>query len=198
MEEMTRFGASLRFAELSAVVQLLGELASTGRLRLIAGDWTGEVVVRRGVIVGASLADEHAFAALDGIAIGFVDGDLTFADGPVAEDATPLVDDQSAYLKRLSAERQRIHTVVGSLQLVPRLVESAESQVTVNAAALHVVPQLIFGHTLEDIARRRGLARTLREIAVLVRAGAVSLSAKTEPEATAGGLSRDPDCRLPG
>ncbi len=182
--QMTELGTSLRFVELSAVAELLASLASTGRLRLVSGEWRGEIVLRRGQIVAASLGDERGQAALESMAIGFVDGELNFRDGPVAEDGEALVsvEGQSRYLKRLDAVRQYVHEAIGSLQLVPGLVEAPEGgrlngSETVGTAALDIVPQLVLGHSVEEIARRRGLGRTLREIAVLVKAGVVRLEA---------------------
>ena len=227
---MTQFGASLRFVELSAVVELLASAWSTGRLRLASGDRAGEIVLRRGRIVGAALGDERGLAALEGIALGFTEGDLKFADGPVAEggDALLAADQQVAYLQALNEERQHLEIGIGSLHLVPRLIESSagdapEARITVGAAALQVIPHLTYGHSLAELARQRGLARTLRDVSVLVQAGVVRLEATPArggsvqreaptpvvpvrlmgPRSVAAPTrmrwqTRDPECRLPG
>jgi hypothetical protein len=90
------------------------------------------------------------------------------------------------------AERERLQPVVGMLNSVPCLVDQPaegdqeSSQVTIQAAALQLIPALVYGHTLEQIAQRRGLARTLREIAVLRNGGLVRLeSAPADPTAGA-------------
>ena len=125
------------------------------------------------------------------MAIGFLDGELTFADEAMAEDDEPLLDpaERTRVLKRLSRERQQVVSLIPSLQLVPRLVDTTDSRptdgivtlVAVGAAALEIIPSLAFGRTLEEIARERGLARTVRDIATLVAGSAVKLE---EPAAS--------------
>ena len=54
-----------------------------------------------GQSVGASLLDERGLTALESVALGFFDGEINFADGPVAEDAPLLGCDQAPdYLAR--------------------------------------------------------------------------------------------------
>src|ERR1700730_15782992 len=100
---MTKFSASLRFAELPAVAELLASLGSTGRLRIRNAAWSGEILVRRGQIIGASLDAERGRAALEGMAIGILDGELHFADEALVEDGEPLLDpaESAKILKRL-------------------------------------------------------------------------------------------------
>jgi hypothetical protein len=182
---MTKLCISLRFADLPAVAELLASVGSTGRLRINHGAWSGEVLVRRGQIVGASLDAERGRAALEGMAIGLLDGELNFADEALAEDGEPLLDpaESAIVLKRLSRERQQVVNLIPSLHLVPRLVETTDGRptdktvtlVAVGAAALQIIPALASGRTLDEIARERGLARTVRDIAALVAGSAVKL-----------------------
>jgi hypothetical protein len=81
---MTILCTSLLFADLPAVAELLASACSTGRLRINHGAWSGEILVRRGQIVRASLNGECGRAALEGMAIGFLDGELNFAAVAVA------------------------------------------------------------------------------------------------------------------
>src|SRR5262249_15284223 len=120
---MTQFGGSLRFVQLPAVAQLLAELRCTGRLRMRRDDWTGEIVLREGQIVGASLGAERGRAALEAIALALPDGDFDFVDGPVNEDGLTLVaePERAAYLDRLNAERQRLSAAIPSLSMIPIL-----------------------------------------------------------------------------
>lgn len=202
---MTKLCTSLRFADLPAVAELLASAGSTGRLRITHGAWSGEILMRRGQIVRASLDAECGRAALEGMAIGLLDGEVNFADEALSEDGEPLLDpaESANVLKRLSRERQQMVSLIPSLQLVPRLVESTDSRptdkrvtlVAVGAAALQIIPSLAFGRTLEEIARERGLASTVRDIATLVAGNTVKLEAPagiersaptaTEPSATA-------------
>jgi hypothetical protein len=188
---MTKLCISLRFADLPAVVELLASFGGTGRLRINHVAWSGEILVRRGQIVRASLGAECGRAAFEGMAIGLLDGELHFADEALAEDGEPLLDpaESAKVLKRLSRERQQVVHLIPSLQLVPRLVETTDSRptdkrvtlVAVGAAALEILPSLAFGRTLEEIARERGLARTVRDIATLVAGSAVKLEAREPP-----------------
>lgn len=193
---MTNLSTSLRFADLPAVAELIAGFGGTGRLRIKQGAWSGEMLVRRGQIVRASLNAECGRAALDGMAIGLLDGELSFAFETVAEDDEPLLDpaERARVLKRLSRERQQVANLIPSLQLVPRLVETTDSRptdgtvtlVAVGAAALEIIPSLAFGRTLEELARERGLARTVRDIATLVAGNAVKLEAPPTGHRPAG------------
>jgi hypothetical protein len=186
-ESMTQLGGSFRFVQLPAVTQLLAELGSTGRLCVTHADWAGEIVVHEGQIIEARLGAERGRAALEGIALALSDGEFSFVDDPVAaaapdESSEVLLtsSERGAYLDRLGDEHQRLAKLIPSLKLVPRLVEapngdSADTQVTIGAAALQLIPALVFGHPLDHVARQRGLARTLREVAVLMEGGLVKL-----------------------
>src|SRR5216684_5235681 len=134
---MTQFGGSFRFVQVPAVAQLLADLRSTGRLCVAHQEWTGEIVVREGQIVGARLGAEHGRAALEAIAVALPDAEFSFTDEPVAETSEALVSaaERAAYLDRLGAEHQRLVKLIPSLGLVPRLVpasddNSADTQVT--------------------------------------------------------------------
>src|SRR6266851_2233530 len=184
---MTQFGGSFRFVQLPAVTQLLADLRSTGRLCVAHQEWTGEIVVREGQIVGARLGAEHGRAALEAIAAALPDAEFSFTDEPVSETSEVLIPpaERAAYMERLGAEHQRLAKLIASLGLVPRLVSEsdgkcADTQVTIGAAALQLIPALVFGHTLERIARERGLVRTLRDVASLMAGGLVTL----EPQPT--------------
>ena len=129
------------------------------------------------------------------MAIGLLDGELNFADEALAEDGEPLLDpaESAKVLKRLSRERQQMVSLIPSLHLVPRLVETTDRRptdkrvtlVAVGAAALQIIPSLAFGRTLEEIARERGLARTVRDIATLVAGSVVKLEAPAGIERSA-------------
>jgi hypothetical protein len=184
---MTQFGTSLRFVELPAMAELLAKLGSTGRLRVTHGAWTGEIAVRRGQLVSASLGVDSGLAALESMAIGIHDGELSFVEAPVTEEHDILVDAERRceYMDGLNAERKRLAKIIPSLDVVPRLVEGpADSQVNVAATALRTLPGLLSGQTLEHLARQRGLGRTLREVRELLEAGLLRLdppSALTVP-----------------
>jgi hypothetical protein len=180
---MTQLATSLRFVDLPDVVGLLASVGCTGRLQLTQDQWTGNLIFCAGEIVGASLGAETGQAALEGIAIGILDGDLTYVDEPVSEDLEPLVssDQRAQYLSDLNAEGRRLLRIVPSLRLVPRLVDLADSRVTISAAELHLIPVLVSGVNLDQVAQQHGLVRTVRGVARLVEAGLVKLDHAPRP-----------------
>lgn len=187
---MTQFGASFQFVELPAVAEFLASVGATGRLRMSWGAWVGEIVLRRGQMVATSMGDERGLRALESMAVGFLDGEFSFVHGPVAEHEPPLIlapQLAQEYLRRLNAERRAIREVIDSLSAVPRLVFEAgeidSGEVTINPAALQRIPLLVNGDSVGEIARRRGLTRTLRDVVMLVRAGVVRLEAEREESA---------------
>jgi hypothetical protein len=186
---MDQLKGSLRFIPLPAVTQFIAGLGSTGRLQVAQGAWTGEISLGNGQVVDAKLGVERGRPALDGLVLALTEADFAFVDGPAEVGLEPLVsrEELAGYMAGLVAERERLQTVVGMLNSVPCLVDLPASggpentQVTIQAAALQLIPALVYGHTLEQIAQRRGLARTLREIAMLRNGGLVRL--ETTPAA---------------
>ena len=181
---MDQLKGSLRFIPLPAVTQFIAGLGSTGRLQVSLGAWSGEIALGNGQVVGAQLGAERGRPALDGMVLALTEADFAFVDGPAEVAGEPLLsrEELASYMAGLVAERERLQPVVGMLNSVPCLVDqhttgSETNQVTIQAAALQLIPALVYGHTLEQIARRRGLARTLREIAALRNGGLVRLEA---------------------
>jgi hypothetical protein len=189
---MDQLKGSLRFIPLPAVTQFIAGVGSTGRLKITQGAWSGEIALRNGQIVGAQLGAEHGRAALEGMVLALTEAEFAFLDG-VVESTEPLLsrDELAGYMAGLVAERERLQLAPGALTSLPCLVDQGQnggeaSQVTIQAAALQLIPSLVYGHTLEQIALRRGLARTLRELAMLRAGGLVRLeSAPPAPAASA-------------
>jgi Domain of unknown function (DUF4388) len=185
---MDQLKGSLRFIPLPAVTQFVAGLGNTGRLKLTQGAWSGEIALRDGQIVSAQLGADRSRAALEGMVLALTEADFAFVDGPVEATEEPVVgrDEITSVLAGLASERERLQLGFGSLGMVPCLVDqepyaTESSQVTINAAALQLIPALVHGHTLEQIAQRRGLARTLREVSVLRAGGLVRLEAAPAP-----------------
>ena len=189
---MDQLKGSLRFIPLPAVTQFIAGLGSTGRLQVTQGAWSGEITLGTGQVVGAQLGAERGRPALDGLVLALTEAEFAFVDGPSAPEAEPLLsrEELAGYMAGLVAERERLQPVVGMLSSVPCLIDqpasggSDGSQVTIQAAALQLIPALVYGHTLEQIAQQRGLARTLREIAALRSGGLVRLEATPAAPAT--------------
>lgn len=200
---MDQLKGSLRFIPLAAVTQFIAGLGSTGHLKLTQGGWSGEIVMNDGHIVGAQMGSERGRAALEGMVLALTTADFAFVDGLVDATSEPLLtrDNLTSFMAGLLAERERLHDLVAALDAIPCLIEKGgdAEQITIAAAALQLIPSLMNGHSIEQIAQRRGLARTLREVAMLrqgglvrleapqaaVRLGAVSASASAEsPAAT--------------
>jgi hypothetical protein len=167
---------------LPAVLQLLCQLQSSGRVRITQGIWSGEFALRAGEIVSARLAQEHGRAALEGMAVAFANADFMFTEEDVEESEELLVSSHELadFLARMAVEREQVKHVTCVLDSVPQLVEDPPSDlnvrpVTIDGTMLSIVPALVYGRTLEMIAQRRGLIRTLREVAALQAAGLVCL-----------------------
>jgi hypothetical protein len=173
---------------LAALVRFLAGLGKSGRVAVAQGGWRGEVRLHRGALVGARLGDTTGAAAFEGMALGLRDARFVVRDeaepGPdgegqwrVAADALP------AYLERLLAERERLLRLVPSLRLVPRprSVPVTDGQVTIGADALALLPALAGRETVEHLARTRGLAACLRQVAALVELGLVELGPAAPP-----------------
>jgi len=188
---MDQLKGSLRFIPLPAVTQFISGLGSTGRLKITQGAWSGEIALRTGQIVGAQLGAEHGRAALEGMVLALTEAEFAFLDG-VVESTEPLLsrDELAGYMAGLIAERERLQLAPGALTSLPCLVDHGQnggeaSQVTIQTAALQLIPSLVYGHTLEQIALRRGLARTMRELAMLRAGGLVRLESALIEEARA-------------
>jgi hypothetical protein len=174
---MDQLKGSLRFVSLPAVTQFIVGLGTTGRLKLTQGAWSAELTLRDGQIIGAQLGTERGRAALEGMVLLLSEAEFVFLDGVVDGDAEPIIgrDELGGFLAALVAERERLLVTPNALSGVPRLIDNGPeaSQVTIQAGALQLLPMLVYGHTLEQIALRRGVARTLREIALLREGGLV-------------------------
>ena len=190
---MDQLKGSLRFIALPALAQFLVGLGSTGRLHLTQGSWAGEIAFRNGQLVAARLGSEQGRTALDGMVLGLQDAEFVFVDEPVEHAGEPLLvgEELATCISDLEAERQRLQPVSGALGHVPLLVEqpgasSPADQVTIDGSALRLIPSLVFGHTLEQIARQRGMAPTVRQMALLLAGGLVRLepAAPTAPPVT--------------
>jgi hypothetical protein len=186
---MDQLKGSLRFIPLSAVSQFIASLGCTGRLKITQGTWSGELALRNGEVVAARLGAESGRAALDGLVLGLTEADFVLVDASVDEPADESLlpaSDLPNRLVALKSEREHLGLTPGALHCVPRLVDqpgsAAEgSQITIRAGALQLIPQLMNGQSVEQIAERRGLARTLRELAMLQAGGLVRLDAAPPP-----------------
>ena len=182
---MDQLKGSLRYIPLPAVTQFVAGLGSTGRLKLSQATWSGDITLRDGDVVAARLGGyETGRIALDGMVLGLTEADFAFADEPVDASLEPLMAraDLEGYMARLMVERERLHLPADALTSVPSLIDqpggaSDANQVTIQAGALQLIPALMHGHTLDHIAQRRGMARTLRELATLQAGGLARLDA---------------------
>jgi uncharacterized protein DUF4388 len=201
---MDQLKGSLRFIPLPAVTQFIAGLGNTGRLKLAQGAWSGEIALRDGQIVSAQLGADRGRAALEGMLLALAEADFAFVDGPVEATEEPVVgrDELASVMAGLVAERERLQLGFASLGSVPCLLDqepyaTESSQVTINAAALQLIPALVHGHTLEQIAQRRGLARTLREVALLRAGGLVRLESAPAPASPAPSAAPAPTAPRP-
>lgn len=191
---MDQLKGSLRFIPLSSVTQFIAGLGSTGHLKVAQGNWSGHIALHVGQIVAAELGNEHGRAALEGMLLALTDAEFAFVEAPVEPSEAALVrrEELGDFMAGLIAERARLNLPAESaLGSVPCLIDQEAQadgepgQITIPSAALQLIPALVQGQTLEQIALRRGLARTLRDIAVLRSGGLVRLQASPAQQAPA-------------
>jgi hypothetical protein len=179
---MTQFGGSLRFVQLPAVIDLLHGLHADGRLSIADSGWRAEILLSRGSLVDASIEQERGRAALESICLALSDGDFTFFDGqPSGLDTPALLDPEvvGTFFASLTAERARLRSRIPSWDAVPRVAEADPSneEVRLGASALQLLPLLMTGQTVRELARKRGAARTLRDLSTLLDARLAILGA---------------------
>ena len=193
---MTQLGGSFRFVKLQVVAELLADLGCTGRLNIVEGNWSGDVVLVAGQIVDAHLGDEFGRAAFESIALGLRQADFSFSEEPVDAEQPPLVaeSERETFLMALSEESAALASVIPTLSSIPRFGDvDSQVQVTIKRSTLSILPLIAAGQTLERIATGRGLARTLRDIASLVDGGLIWLEEpRPLPERWAAELKRTP------
>jgi len=174
---VTELSGSLEGIGLLAVVRFLASVAPTGRLALVDGSLQGWLDLDAGALVGATFDQEHGLPALEAIALALGTGRFEFHDTPPAEHSLRLAPAEiDERLEQLAQEQRVLAAAIPSLSGVPSVIldEAAEAQngqVALERDTLRLLLRLDGRRTVAQLARERGLLRTLRQLAQLVQLG---------------------------
>jgi hypothetical protein len=181
---MVALSGSLEAINLPALVRFLAGLGASGSLRAEDGRWAGEIALERGQVVAASFGTERGLPALEALALGLRAGRFAFVEGAVPAERTVAVpqDELDALLDRAAA----VPGALSSPAAVPRLAArpddgpAATKPLALTRGAVQTLLAVDGRRTVADLAAGRGLAATVRHLAILAEAGLVTAG---QPEA---------------
>jgi Domain of unknown function (DUF4388) len=172
------------------LVQFLTSVAGNGRLIVRDAELSGRLDIEDGVLVGAVFEHEQGTPALEAIALALANGRFDFreANGPIDHNLRLSADQLSEVLDRLNREQVALRAAVPSLSAVPHLMlgeGSDDRQVSIDRDTLRLLTRLDGRRTVAELARERGLLRTLRQVAQLVQLTLVQVDPLAVAHATA-------------
>ena len=213
-DETSPLAGSLTDVGVVPALRRLAGLRKSGRLEIVAGRWVGELWLALGQVVAGFCGAEQGVEALDAVAVAVTlsRGEGTFAfeeteHVPLGQLPQPLSAEQvAARIESLSVSH--LAAVLRDPTAVPRVPprgreESARTRwQTVDAPppeeleppTLRLLLAVDGRQTVEQLAKRFGLARTARGLAKLSTLGLVdesSLSAAPSTPSAAWATSRD-------
>jgi hypothetical protein len=185
---VTELSGSLEGIGLVALVRFLTTVARSGRLVVSEGSLRGSLDLEDGALVGAAFDQEQGLPALEAIALALGNGRFEFHDAAEAAEhnvrlAAGEVEQQ---LEKLAREQVVLAAAVPSLSGIPyvNLDEAADNgQVALDRDTLRLLIQLDGRRTVFELARDRGLLRTLRQLAQLVQLGLARIEVSGLPRA---------------
>jgi len=209
---VTELSGSLEGIGLLAVVRFLASVAPTGRLALVDGSLQGWLDLDAGALVGATFDQEQGLPALEAIALALGTGRFEFHDtAPPPEHSLRLAPAEiDERLEQLAQEQRVLAAAIPSLSGVPSVIldEAAEAQngqVALERDTLRLLLRLDGRRTVAQLARERGLLRTLRQLAQLVQLGlaridlpstaAVAAAPQPAPEPAPAAAAAEPPAR---
>lgn len=178
---MAELSGSLEGIGLVALVRFLTNIVRSGRLRIRDGELIGDLDLDNGSLVGASFEQERGMPALEAIALALGNARFEFRDltEPVERNLRLSPEQVTERLEQLSHEHATLSAAVPSLSSVPVLVlddDSDDRQVEMDRDTLRLLIRLDGKRTVSELARERGLLRTLRQLAQLVQLGLARMS----------------------
>ncbi len=178
----TELSGSLACIGFVPLIQFLAGLGKTGSLRVWREAWVADVGLERGELIGATADEERGLAALDFILLALSEGDFAFTSGPpdVERNLDERSQDVHAHLDRLASSQPSPAAARIGPTAVPQLIElasdDADGEVRLSRRSLQVLLEVDGNRTVEDIGRRRGRSRSVKELIHLVDLGLVSLA----------------------
>ena len=180
---------SVQGAGLAQLVRVLGDLGKSGCLRISDGRWAGEVSFDRGELIAAAFGLERGLAALEAIVFALPRAQFTFTDGvaPMEREIQIPRRELEARLAATIAARAMLPPAISTPADVPRLAApdrpGLPEAIRLGRSAVRTLLAVDGRRSIQEIAGDHGLAQTVRELAVLARAGLVC--AELSPEAPA-------------
>lgn len=173
--DVTELNGRLEGIGLVALVRFLASIARTGRLLVVDGSLHGWLDLQDGSVVGAGFDQEQGLPALEAIALALGRGRFEFADAeasPAEHNLRLGADELEQRLEQLAGEQVVLAAAIPSLSGVAHLqvdAGSADEQVPLDRDTLRLLIRLDGRRTVAELARERGLLRTLRQLARLVQ-----------------------------
>ena len=172
---MTELSGTLDGIGLAPLVGFLAGLGKSGRLAVNEGPMGGEVFLEDGQVIGAMFDNERGLPALDAIGLALGRGRFAFAEGDAGSTdrnltLTPV--ELHQHLEELAHEQARLAAAIPSLSALPRVaveVLDGEDELRLDRDTLRLLLALDGRRSVADLARERGLLRTLKQLARLAQ-----------------------------
>ncbi|MDQ6670808.1 MAG: DUF4388 domain-containing protein, partial [Chloroflexota bacterium] len=185
---MTELSGTLAGVGLPAIVRFLSGLKKTGCLRVIDGEWHGEIVFEAGQVTDVSFGSRSGLDALDALVQVLPSASFSFDTSPRASTASAIEPSPEALQVRLDELVARIANGTPSFPsvgAVPTLVVQAESAATEDPVPLDrgTLQTLVAvdGHrTVREIVAQRGSFDALWQLGALGEAGLVRLGPSSQ------------------
>jgi hypothetical protein len=174
-----QLSGGLAHGQLATVVRILSDLGSSGSVRVNCRWWSGEIGICDGDVVSATLSSEQGPGALETMLVALSEGSFTFYEHAIASHGAPSLltrDELPSYITHIAAEHARLERAIPSLALVPRLAadDQPSRPVIIEREAFLLMPGIVGGRSVEDIAIEHGLALTVYTLAALVEQGIIT------------------------
>jgi Domain of unknown function (DUF4388) len=170
---MTELSGTLEGIGLAPLVSFLTGLGKSGRLTIADGPMAGEVFLDGGQVIGAAFDAERGLAALDAIGLALGGGRFGFAEQEthvVEHNVSLSTAELRQHLDDLQREAAVLAAAIPSLSAVPHLVvdeSGTEDEIGLDRDTLRLLMQIDGRRSVAELARERGLLRTLKQLARL-------------------------------
>jgi hypothetical protein len=187
---MTELSGTLDGIGLAPLVSFLTGLGKSGRLTIADGPMAGEVFLEGGQVIGAAFDAERGLPALDAIGLALGGGRFGFAeqDTRLVEHNVSLAPTElRQHLDELHREQSVLAAAIPSLAAVPTLVveeSGTEDEIGLDRDTLRLLMQIDGRRTVADLARERGLLRTLKQLTRLSQLNLARIEAPNGPSST--------------
>jgi Domain of unknown function (DUF4388) len=187
---MTELSGTLEGIGLAPLVSFLTGLGKSGRLTIADGPMAGEVFLEGGQVIGAAFDAERGLPALDAIGLALGGGRFGFAeqDTRLVEHNVSLAPAElRQHLDELHREQSVLAAAIPSLAAVPMLVvdeSGTEDEIGLDRDTLRLLMQIDGRRTVADLARERGLLRTLKQLTRLAQLNLTRIEPPNGPSPT--------------